>query len=105
MSRIIERVRQALGVTANDGRDKLVFAKSADFCACASAPIAAEEQAGWMDRIREEAKALNLQVHESADLAACGATPCPILVLMPAGPRASSAVVTRVGFTSELPEP
>ena len=73
MSRIIERVRQALGVTANDGRDKLVFAKSADFCACASAPIAAEERAGWMDRIREEAKALNLQVHESPDLAACGA--------------------------------
>lgn len=73
MNRIIERVRQALGVTADDGRDKLVFAKSADFCACASTLIAAEERAGWMDRIREEAKALNLQVHESPDLAACGA--------------------------------
>jgi len=73
MSRIIERVRQALRVTAGDGRDKLVFAKSADFRACANAPIAAEEQAGWMDRIREEAKTLKLQVHESPDLAACGA--------------------------------
>jgi L-lactate utilization protein LutB len=36
------------GRAAGDGRDKLVFAKSADFCACANAPIAAEERAaGW----------------------------------------------------------
>ena len=70
MSRIIERVRQALGVRANDGRDTLVFAKSDDFVHCADAK--ATERDGWMESIRSEAKALNLQVHECPDLDACG---------------------------------
>lgn len=70
MSRIIERVRQALGVRANDGRDTLVFAKSDDFVHCADAKAA--ERDGWMESIRSEAKALNLRVHECQDLDACG---------------------------------
>jgi L-lactate dehydrogenase complex protein LldG len=72
MSRIIERVRQALGVQAGDGRDRLVFARSADFVRCADAKATAEERDGWMESIRAEAKALNLQVHECPDLDACG---------------------------------
>lgn len=70
MSRIIERVRQALGVRANDGRDTLVFAKSDDFVHCADAKVT--ERDGWMESIRSEAKALNLRVHECPDLDACG---------------------------------
>ncbi len=70
MSRIIERVRQALGVRANDGRDTLVFAKSDDFVHCADAKVT--ERDGWMESIRSEAKALNLQVHECQDLDTCG---------------------------------
>jgi len=73
MNPIIERVRKALGVQAGDGRERIVFAKSDDFVHCADAPVAPEERAGWMDGIRAEAKALNLQVHECPDLAACGA--------------------------------
>ena len=72
MNPIIERVRKALGVQAGDGRDRMVFAKSDDFVNCAEATVSAEEQAGWMERIRAEAAALNLQVHESPDLDACG---------------------------------
>lgn len=73
MNPIIERVRKALGVQAGDGRERIVFAKSDDFVHCADAPVAPEERAGWVDGIRAEAKALNLQVHECPDLAACGA--------------------------------
>ena len=73
MSRIIERVRQALGVQAKDGRDTLVFAKSEDFVHCADAKASAQERDGFMESIRSEAKALNLQVHECPDLVACGA--------------------------------
>lgn len=72
MNPIIERVRKALGVKAGDGRDRMVFAKSEDFVKCAEAPVSSEERAGWMDRIRAEAAALNLQVHECPDLASCG---------------------------------
>jgi len=72
MSRIIERVRQALGVRAGDGRDKLVFAKSEDFVGCADATATAQERDDWMKTIRAEAQALNLQVHECPDLDACG---------------------------------
>jgi L-lactate dehydrogenase complex protein LldG len=72
MSRIIERVRQALGVQAGDGRDKLVFAKSDDFVHCADVKVTAQERDGWMESIRTEAQALNLQVHECPDLDACG---------------------------------
>lgn len=73
MNPIIERVRKALGVQAGDGRERVVFAKSEDFVHCADAPVTPAERAGWMDGIRAEAKALNLQVHECPDLAACGA--------------------------------
>ncbi len=73
MNPIIERVRKALGVQAGDGRERIVFAKSEGFVNCAEAPVPAEERAGWMDSIRAEAKALNLQVHECPDPAACGA--------------------------------
>ena len=72
MNPIIERVRKALGVQAGDGRERIVFAKSEDFVNCADTPVPAEERAGWMDSIRAEAKALNLQVHECPDAAACG---------------------------------
>ncbi|SFM14340.1 L-lactate dehydrogenase complex protein LldG [Desulfomicrobium norvegicum] len=72
MSRIIERVRQALEVQANDGRDRLVFAKSEEFINCAHATATDEERGGWMESIRREAQALNLQVHECPDLDACG---------------------------------
>ena len=72
MSRIIERVRQALKVRANDGRDKLVFAKSEDFIKCADTTAPEEERAGWMESIRKEGQALNLQVHECPDLVSCG---------------------------------
>lgn len=72
MNPIIERVRKALGVQAGDGRERIVFAKSEDFVNCAGTPVPAEERAGWMDSIRAEAKALNLQVHECPDAAACG---------------------------------
>jgi L-lactate dehydrogenase complex protein LldG len=72
MNRIIENVRKVLGVRAGDGREHLVFAKSAEFVDCGAAPVSDEERAGWMERIRAEAKALNLQVHESPDLATCG---------------------------------
>jgi L-lactate dehydrogenase complex protein LldG len=73
MNPIIGRVRKALGVQAGDGRDRIVFAKSADFVNCADAPVPAEERASWMDSIRAEAAALNLNVHECPDLASCGA--------------------------------
>lgn len=73
MNPIIERVRKALGVQAGDGRERIVFAKSEGFVNCAAAPATEEQRAGWMDGIRAEAKALNLQVHECPDLAACGA--------------------------------
>lgn len=72
MSRIIERVRQALKVRANDGRDRLVFAKSDEFIKCADIMAPEEERAGWMENIRKEAQALNLQVHECPDQDACG---------------------------------
>ena len=72
MSRIIERVRQALGVRAGDGREKVVFAKSGDFVHCADTMATAQERDGWMDCIRKEAQALNLQVRECPDLDACG---------------------------------
>jgi L-lactate dehydrogenase complex protein LldG len=72
MNRIIEKVRQALGVRAGDGREAAVFAKSAEFVDCGATPVSDEEQGGWMERIRAEAKALNLQVHESPDLQSCG---------------------------------
>jgi L-lactate dehydrogenase complex protein LldG len=72
MSRIIERVRQALGVRAGDGRDRMVFAKSEDFARCANTTATAQERDGWMENIRKEAQALNLRVHECPDLDACG---------------------------------
>ena len=72
MSRVMERVRQALGVRPWDGREKSVFVKNAGFVNCAAAPVPEEERAKWMDSIREEARALNLQVHQSPDPAACG---------------------------------
>lgn len=72
MSGIIDTVRKALGVAAGDGRENLVFAKSEDFVNCANAVIPADERAGWMERIRAEAKVLNLRVHESPDLKSCG---------------------------------
>jgi L-lactate dehydrogenase complex protein LldG len=72
MNPIIERIRKALGVQAGDGRERTVFAKSEDFVNCAGTPVPAEERAGWMDSIRAEAKALNLQVHECPDAPACG---------------------------------
>lgn len=70
MSRVMERVRQALGVQSGDG--KPVFAKSAEFLDCAAAQASAEERKGWMDSIRREAQPLNLQVHECPDLGSCG---------------------------------
>jgi L-lactate dehydrogenase complex protein LldG len=73
MSRIIERVRQALGVKAGDGRDRQVFAKSAEFLECAAMQPSAHEREGWMASIRREAAALNLGVHECPNLDACGA--------------------------------
>jgi len=72
MNRIIERVRHALGVQAGDGREKVVFAKSAEFLGCADAQPTAQERTGWMQSIRREALALNLQLHESQNLDACG---------------------------------
>ncbi|MGE4441615.1 MAG: lactate utilization protein C [Desulfomicrobium sp.] len=72
MSRIIERVRQALGVRAGDGRERAVFAKSGDFVHRADTTVTAQERDGWMENIRKEAQALNLQVHECPDLDACG---------------------------------
>lgn len=72
MSRIIERVRRALGVRAGDGRERLVFAKSAEFLDCAGRQPEEQERAGWMDSIRREALALNLQVHQCPDLGSCG---------------------------------
>ena len=72
MSRIIERVRQALGVQAGDGRERMVFAKSAEFLECADAQSTVRERSEWMESIRREAQALKLHVHESSDLDACG---------------------------------
>ncbi len=72
MSRIIEKVRKALGVEGGDGREAAVFAKSAEFVDCGATPVSDEERDGWMKRIRAEAKALNLRVHESPDLKSCG---------------------------------
>lgn len=72
MSRVMEKVRTTLGGRPGDGRDKAVFVKSAAFVNCAAAPVPAEERAGWMASIRAEARALNLQVHETPNLAACG---------------------------------
>jgi L-lactate dehydrogenase complex protein LldG len=72
MNRIIERVRQALGVQAGDGRDRQVFAKSEGFVHCADTMPTSEERNGWMESIRKEGQALNLNVHECPDLDVCG---------------------------------
>jgi len=72
MNRIIERVRQALGVQVGDVRDRQVFAKSEDFVRCAATTATAEERSGWMESIRKEGQALNLNVHECPDLDVCG---------------------------------
>lgn len=71
MSQVLEKIRKALGSQPGDDRAAAVFAKSDDFVRCAGQNVSAENQAGWMESIRTEAKALNLHVHESVTLAAC----------------------------------